>query len=612
MGKRVVLGSGLFLLCLAAAGASPACAVAGDDGSGDEANYTTAGDCGGLPKVALDTPPGVCVGVVIQGPTSFKPPGTDLRFPRGLTELPNGDLMLADMGGFGKDLGTIWKIHKSGTKYTKELLNKDINMPSGIVFNPGDNMVYVGTPDAIFKMDPNDQHRPPKITLVIDKLPTDSVGPDGKTVEGRHPLKHFVFDPKDPKVIYVNVGTATDVCEQGSGASATFPLECPEEDFDPVAPDNVASMNADQLAKRREKRGGIRRYDLRDYDAQQPDANGRRTPLRDQYRVVAKGLRNSMALAIHPTSGLLLQGENSRDAINKRDPKGTTEEDADLPLEELNLIGTTSELATTMTPRHFGWPYCHSNGQANPEYEGRVDCSKFVNPALPLPPHVAPLGMRFYTGSMFPADYKNQLILAYHGYRDDGHRLVMVPVDENGKPGAGEPRDIIRNWVKKGANDPTGAPVDVMVAKDGSIYLTEDKNRTILRVIFDPSKGDGKPLQQLPRKPHVPDPDEKPRCDAMAPRVDAKDPFAVIQKNILDVQCANCHGVGPGFPGGVPIKKCDDKGNATVLRGFVTPGDPNNSKLIKILHGDGVPRMPADGLEAAEIKQISDWITSLH
>src|SRR5262249_32569250 len=140
------------------------------------------------------------------------------------------------------------------------------------------------------------------------------------------------------------------------------------------------------------------------------------------------------------------------------------DEDFDLPAEELNAIGTMDELATVTEPRHFGWPFCHSLGEVNPEYDGRVDCGQFVNPSLALPPHVAPLGMRFYTGAMFPAAYKNQLIVAYHGFRDDGHRLVVVPVDDQGRPGTGQPRDIIRKWIKKGDNDPQGAPVDVLVA----------------------------------------------------------------------------------------------------------------------------------------------------
>jgi glucose/arabinose dehydrogenase len=611
LGKRTLLGS-LFALTGLAAAAGPACSTAGDDVDDGSSDYTTSGDCDGLPRLNLETPPGVCVGLAVQGPSTFVTPGTDLRFPRGIAELPNGDFILADMGGFSTNIGTIWRLHRNGRTFTKTLLNKQIDQPSGVVFNPGDGLVYIGTPDGVFRIDPNDTAKPPKVTVVISQMPSNlpNPGPDGKPVVGRHPLKHFVFDPKDPKIIYVNSGSGTDVCEQGTGASATFPLDCPELDDDPTPPERVATLDAAALQLRRQKRAGIRRYDLRDFDKQPLDAHGRHLPLTDQFRLVAKGLRNSMALAIHPTSGLLVQGENSRDAINKRDPKGSLDEDADLPNEELNVIGTMDELGATENPTHFGWPFCHSNGQANPEYEGRVDCTKFTNPALALPPHVAPLGMKFYTGSMFPDVYKNQLIVGYHGYRDDGHRLMMIPVDDQGRPGAGEPRDIIRNWIKKG-NDPQGSPVDVLVAKDGSIYLTEDKNRTVLRVFFDRTKGDGNPLAQAPHKQHVPDPQEGPRCADMATRVAANDQFALIEKNILDVECAGCHGVGPGFPGNIPIKKCDDRNNAAVLKSLVTPGDPDNSRLMKILKGDGEPRMPSDGLEDPEIAAIGNWIKSL-
>src|SRR5215467_9517014 len=81
---------------------SAALACSSSDSAEDwgEANYTTTGLCDGLPRVNLETPPGVCVGVVLSGPRVMPIPGTDLRFPRGLAELPNGDLILADMGGF--------------------------------------------------------------------------------------------------------------------------------------------------------------------------------------------------------------------------------------------------------------------------------------------------------------------------------------------------------------------------------------------------------------------------------------------------------------------------------------------------------------------------------
>src|SRR5205814_1860297 len=140
-------------------------------------------------------------------------------------------------------------------------------------------------------------------------------------------------------------------------------------------------------------RGAIRKYDL----SASPDH------VSTGYTVIAKGLRNSMALAVHPTSNALIQGENSRDSNNKYEAS-LTDNEGDLPHEELNVIVPGS---------NYGWPYCYDNGAPNPEYRGRVDCSNYTKPALLLPGHASPLGMAYYTGTMFPQAYKNQLLVTY-------------------------------------------------------------------------------------------------------------------------------------------------------------------------------------------------------
>jgi hypothetical protein len=184
------------------------------------------------------------------------------------------------------------------------------------------------------------------------------------------------------------------------------------------------------------------------------------------------------------------------------------------------------------------------NGTPNPEYRGRADYTHYKNPALLLPGHVAPLGMAFYTGSMFPAAYQNQLIVTFHGYREYGHRHMLVPVDEQGVPGAGEPMDLIRGWEKSAdGKDPQGAPVDVLVAKDGSLFVTEDKNGDVLRVSFDAHLGNGAPLKPLPPQRPIVSADEKARCDALEVRTDA---FSRVQRDIIDTSCVGWHGAGPG------------------------------------------------------------------
>ncbi len=124
---------------------------------------------------------------------------------------------------------------------------------------------------------------------MVKNLPGD-ITPSGAS-SARHPLKRFVFDKRDPWTMYVNVGSASDTCEQGPGAKppSGYPFPCPE-------------------AESGSPRGGIRKYVLAG-----PDHLGR------SFTTIAKGLRNSVALAVHPTSDLLIQGENSRDSINKLD-----------------------------------------------------------------------------------------------------------------------------------------------------------------------------------------------------------------------------------------------------------------------------------------------------
>lgn len=536
--------------------------------------------CGGLPRVeGLRTPAGVCVGLVAKG----------LKFARGVVERANGDLLVVDMGGWARDSGTIryFKRAANGT-YSEERtmqagvagsLLRQIDRPSGIAIGP-DGFVYVGTPADIFRFNPDERPKP-----VLEPVVQLSPPPVG----ARHPLTHFVFTPESytrpqgPWTLYVNVGSASDVCESAQG---TYPSPCMETE---------ATMNP-RAAVRRVTLAGPRTPSAR-------PAGG--WPIRATSEVFARGLRNSMALAVHPTSGLVLQAENSRDAIHTRAPALAARE-GDLPHEEINVL---------QQGKHYGWPYCYDLNERNPEYPS-AECSGYQAPSMLLPGHSSPLAMRYYTGAMMPASWRNGLLVTLHGGRAYGHRLVLLPTRADGTP-SGSLFDIISGWDDRpqAPSHPRGRPVDVTVARDGSLFVTEDHNGTVLRVFFDPARGNGAPLAPEVTMAPAPLDRNSATCRALATRTDA---FARIQREILDRSCVEgCHSSRDGAQGGLALDLCEDVANAQRLRTetgpggrpWIVAGDPARSRLMDSLLGiNGAPRMPAAGLPQAQIDLIAQWI----
>jgi glucose/arabinose dehydrogenase len=174
-----------------------------------------------------------------------------------------------------------------------------------------------------------------------------------------------------------------------------------------------------------------------------------------------------MALAVHPQSGLLLQAENARDNIHRRIPG--LDNDEQLPHDELNVIEPGAR---------YGWPYCYDDGKPSPEYP-RADCGRYRAPLLLLPAHAAPLGMTYYFGQSL-TQYRGALIVGYHGYRANGHRVMVFEADGHGRP-TGRSSELVSGW-DAGEGQPMGAPTDLKVGADGAIYVTEDRNGTVLRV----------------------------------------------------------------------------------------------------------------------------------
>lgn len=183
-------------------------------------------------------------------------------------------------------------------------------------------------------------------------------------------------------------------------------------------------------------------------------------------RVYAMGLRNAVGLAVNPATGALWASQNERDNIAPNYE--------DLPPEEINIITDGAD---------YGWPYCYGNRIPNPEYNDAARCANTVAPALAMQAHSAPLGMSFLArASMFPADYQGDLLVAFHGSWNrstpTGAKVVRVHV-ANGKPVSVE--DFITGWQQPNGSR-WGRPVDVVVAADGSVLISDDDSGAIYRV----------------------------------------------------------------------------------------------------------------------------------
>ena len=187
----------------------------------------------------------------------------------------------------------------------------------------------------------------------------------------------------------------------------------------------------------------------------------------------ATGLRNAVGLAVNPETGEIWVTNNDRDNLGD-----------DVPPDRVNILREGG---------FYGWPQCYLPGRNNPEYADYRGCSAVIGPAVTLPAHVAPLGLAFYTGTMFPEGYRGNLFIALHGSWNRsvpvGYEVVRVDV-ENGKP-VGQWRQFISGWLAGpvrglgyGVGDAWGRPVDVLVTPDGALLISDDQGRRIYRVAY--------------------------------------------------------------------------------------------------------------------------------
>jgi glucose/arabinose dehydrogenase len=181
--------------------------------------------------------------------------------------------------------------------------------------------------------------------------------------------------------------------------------------------------------------------------------------------VFARGIRNSVGYDWHPKTQALWFTDNGRDLLGN-----------DTPPDELNHA--------PMTGMHFGYPYCHAGELPDPVFGLRSRCSDFTAPAQKLGPHVAALGMKFYTGHQFPAAYRNRIFIAEHGSWNRnpklGYRITMVTLSGND---AVNYEPFAEGWLQ--GNSAWGRPVDVIVAPDGALLVSDDKLGAIYKISYN-------------------------------------------------------------------------------------------------------------------------------
>jgi glucose/arabinose dehydrogenase len=190
-----------------------------------------------------------------------------------------------------------------------------------------------------------------------------------------------------------------------------------------------------------------------------PDGSGR--------EIFAKGIRNTVGFTWHPQTKELWFTDNGRDMLGD-----------DIPPCELNRAPQAG--------MHFGYPYCHGGTIKDPEFGNKRPCSDFTVPAQNLGPHTAPLGLKFYTGSMFPEQYRSQLFIAEHGSwnrsKKIGYRVSLVNVENNSKSTGYE--TFASGWLDDATQKVWGRPVDVLILNDGSMLVSDDQANVIYRISY--------------------------------------------------------------------------------------------------------------------------------
>jgi glucose/arabinose dehydrogenase len=286
------------------------------------------------------------------------------------------------------------------------------------------NKLLIANQDGVVALEQKNGHWGKPVDF-IKNLPT-----------GGHTLKTIRLGPDG--YLYLSVGSSCNVCEESDATRAT-----------------------------------ILRYTITGKPAGALTTVGRHAPS----AIWASGLRNSQGLAWHPRTHVMFATNNGADM--RSDTKGGKVND-ELPPEHLNIIEAG---------KHYGWPHCWGDQVTDPNFPGDAGfCKTMQTPAITFTSHSTPIGITFLDKAAFPAEYKDDAIIALHGSwnreQPSGYKLVRVKFHQD-KPV--EVTDFVTGWLSKDgtAAKAWGRPVDVVVGPDGALYVSDDRAGMVYRITYN-------------------------------------------------------------------------------------------------------------------------------
>lgn len=372
---------------------------------------------------SIKLPKGFKIGVFADQQTKQ---GDYLRDARFMTLDADGNLYVSSAQG--NNVVMLPDNNKDGVADEVVLVAKNLNAPQGLVF-VGDKLL-VANQDGVVTLTKVNGKWPAKVTPFISGLAT-----------GGHTLKNIKLSPDG--YLFINVGSSCNVCNESDPTRAT-----------------------------------ILRYTLEGKPVGSLLTLGRH----QQSAVWARGLRNSQGFAWHPQTAAMYATNNGSDM--RSDAKGGKVND-ELPPEHLNKIEAG---------KHYGWPHCWGGpnqlkGQMeDPNFVGEPGfCKTTQAPAITLISHSTPIGITFLDKSNFPADYKDDAIVALHGSwnreQPSGYKLVRIKFKREGddvRPS--EVEDFATGWLQ--GDNAWGRPVDVTVGTDKALYVSDDRSGLIYRITY--------------------------------------------------------------------------------------------------------------------------------